>query len=156
MSFRSVVILAALAAPASLALAASPLSDPDSLPKVSCMSIHYSAAFLKKYPKAPAACLEGRVANGETYGKFNAKVFLNGGDDGVTTVQLLNVSGDPVTTFSFKAKPGAQVQVNGKPEAISDLKPGEQITFWVSEKRMSAVALPGATADSWRVMPPHK
>jgi hypothetical protein len=152
MSFRSVLILAALAVPASLALAESPLSDPDSLPKVSCTNIHYSNAFLKKYPKAPAACQEGRVANGETYGKFTAKVYLNG--DGITTVNMLNVSGDPVTTFSFKAKPGAQVIVNGKSEAISDLKPGEQITFWVSEKRMQASAMPGATADSWRVMPP--
>ena len=97
---------------------------------MSCTSIHYSAAFLAKYPKAPAACLEGRKANGETYGKFNAKVYLNG--DGITTVQMLNVSGDPVTTFSFKAKPGATVSVNGKPEAIADPKPGEQITFWVS------------------------
>jgi len=153
MSFRSVLILAALAVPASVTLADTPLSDPDSLPKVSCTAIHYSNAFLAKYPKAPAACLEGRVANGETYGKFNAKVYLN--SDGITTVNLLNVSGDPVTTFSFKAKPGAQVVVNGKPEAISDLKPGEQISFWVSEKRMSAAAMPGATAESWRVVPPH-
>jgi hypothetical protein len=55
MSFRSVLILAALAVPASVALADSPLSDPDSLPKVGCTAIHYSNAFLKKHPLAPAA-----------------------------------------------------------------------------------------------------
>ena len=152
MSFRSVLILAALAAPASLALADTPLSDPDSLPKVSCDAFNYSPAFLKRYPKAPAACIEGRVANGIKYAKFNAKVYLNGPD--VTTVNLLNVAGDTTSTFSFKAPAGAKVIVNGKPEAVADLKPGETISFWVPEKRLEAHALPSQTDARWSVRPP--
>jgi hypothetical protein len=151
MSFRSALILAALAAPASLALAASP--DPDSWPKVSCDGFTYSAALLKRYPKAPAACLEGRQApDGTKYAKFNGKVYLNG--PGRTTVQMLNVAGDPLSTFSFKGVAGGKVTVNGKSENISDLKPGEVITFWVPENRLEAHSLPSSTDKSWRVLPP--
>jgi hypothetical protein len=56
----------------------------DTLPKVSCDDIHYSQAFLARYPKAPAACLEGRVANGEKWAKFNAQVYIANLPDFVT------------------------------------------------------------------------
>jgi hypothetical protein len=154
MRFRTALMVLSLAVPASVALADAPsLSDPDSLPKISCTQFTYSSAFLHKYPKAPAGCLEGRVFKGHKYAKFNAKVYLIGPD--FTTVQLLNVAGDTTSTFSFKAPAGAQVVVNGKPEPIEQLKEGDQITFWVPQGRMSAQSLPGPTNAAWRVMPPQ-
>ena len=60
MSFRSVLILAALAAPASLALADTTLAtDPDSLPKISCDKFTYSAALLQQISEGP-----GRMPGG--------------------------------------------------------------------------------------------
>jgi len=154
MKIRSALLLAALTVSASIALADTPsLSDPDSLPKVSCTEFAYSPAFLKKYPKAPAACQEGRVLNGVKYAKFTAKVFLVTPE--FTTVQLLNVSGDPTTTFSFKAPASATMLINGKSTKMSDLKTGDQISFWVPEKRLAAQSLPGPTHESWRVLPPQ-
>jgi hypothetical protein len=50
--------------------------DPNKLPKLDCNTFKYSSAFLDKYLKAPA-CLEGRVYEGTTYAKFNAKVYIN-------------------------------------------------------------------------------
>jgi hypothetical protein len=153
MKFRPCVLIAALALPASVALADPALSDPDSLPKVSCTEFTYSATFLSRYPKAPAACQEGRVVKGVKYAKFNAKVYLANPD--FITVQLLNVAGDMISTFSFKPGPGAQIVVNGKPEGFSDLKPGDAITFWLPEKSLKARALPGPTKQAWRVLPPQ-
>ncbi len=153
MKFRSCLLLAALALPASVALAAAALSDPDTLPKVSCTEFTYSSTFLARYPKAPAACQEGRVANGVKYAKFNAKVYLANPD--FITVQLLNVAGDMISTFSFKPAAGAKITVNGKAEAFSDLKVGDPITFWLPEKSLKARALPGPTKDAWRVLPPQ-
>ncbi len=153
MKFRTCMLLAALALPASVALADTALSDPDSLPKVSCTEFTYSATFLSRYPKAPAACQEGRVVNGVKYAKFNAKVYLTSPD--FITVQLLNVAGDMITTFSFKPAPGAQIVVNGKPEGFADLKAGDAITFWLPEKSLKARALPGPTKQAWRVLPPQ-
>jgi hypothetical protein len=146
------LIGSALALPLSIgaALAADPMASDT---KIACTEVKYSSEFLDKYPQAPAACLEAVEKEGKRYAKFNAKVFLNSADR--TTVQLLNVKGDPLTTFSFKPGPDAGVNIDGKKTKFTDLKPGEQISFWVSEDRLTASELPGATDDSWAVLPPQ-
>jgi hypothetical protein len=121
--------------------------------QIACSEMKYSSEFLAKYPQAPAACLEARDHDGKRYAKFNARVFLNSADR--TTVELLNVKGDPLTTFSFKPAADAGVNINDKKVKFTDLKKGEKISFWVSEDRMTASELPGATEDSWAVLPPQ-
>ena len=96
---KCALLVTALALPLTMGSAFA-AEDFDKLEKVACSDLKYSSEFLAKYPTAPAACLEGRVHEGKRYGKFVAKVFLNSPDR--TTVELLNVKGDPLTTFSFK------------------------------------------------------
>jgi len=38
---------------------------------------------------------------------------------------------------------------------FSDMAVGEKLTLWVSEKRLTAMELPGSTAQSWAVLPPQ-
>ena len=109
MSFRSVLILAALAVPASVALADTALvSDPDSLPKISCdRQSTYSAALAEALSEGPGRLPGGRVApNGDQYAQVQAKVYLNSARR--HDRELLNVSGDPISTFSFKGVAGRQ------------------------------------------------
>jgi hypothetical protein len=154
-----VLFLSALVLPLSMngctasgaAQAAKPV-DPAKLPKVECSDLKFSTAFLDKYPTAPAACREAREYNGKRYAKFEAKVYIS--DPEFMTVQLLNVVGDPLTTFSFKPRPDQHVKINGKDTKFHDAKVGEKLTFWVSEDRMTASELPGSTEDSWAVLPP--
>ena len=146
-----VLFLSALALPLSIGIARA-IPNPNDLPQVACSDMRYSHAFLAKYPKAPAACQDARVYNGDRYAKFDAKVYLV--DPAFTTVQLLNVAGDMVTTFSLKAGPDEHVLVNGEETPFHDLKVGQKITFWVSEKRLEAVELPGSTEHAWAVIPP--
>jgi hypothetical protein len=47
------------------------------------------------------------------------------------------------------------VTINGKKTKFTDLKKGETISFWVSGDRLTASELPGATDDSWAVLPPQ-
>lgn len=156
MQIRTILPLAMVVIPVGLALADTPLSNPDSLPKVSCDDIHYSSAFLEKYPKAPAACLEGRLANGEKWAKFNAKVYLVNLPEFIT-VEMLDVAGLAVTTFSLKPSPTEKVVVNGQSVPFSQVKRGDVITLWFPEARFEAKAVPAATANSWIVFPPqHK
>jgi hypothetical protein len=152
-SKKCALLVTALALPFSIG-AVSAGEEFDKLEKVACTDLKYSSEFLDKYPTAPAACLEGRIADGKKYGKFTAKVYLQNAD--FTTVQLLNVKGDPLTTFSFKPGPDAHIKIDGKDTKFTDLKPGEKITFWVSEDRMTASELPGSTEESWAVLPPAK
>lgn len=126
--------------------------DPNRLTKVECSDLKFSDEFLKKYPEAPAACIEAREYNGKRYAKFNAKVYLNSADR--TTVTLQSAAGKDLSTFSFRPGPDATIRVNGKPTRITEFRPGETITFWVSEDRMTATAMPGSSEESWSVLPP--
>ena len=75
-------------------------------------------------------------------------------EDIAASVELLNVRGDPLTTFSFKPAADAGVMIDGKKTKFTDLKKGEKISFYVSADRLEASELPGSTADSWAVLPP--
>ena len=154
MKMRTGMVGLALIAPLAVAWGAKPV-DPESLSKVACSEIHFSKAFLQRYPQAPAACIEGRADEGGVkYAKFNAKVYLNSADR--TTVQLLDSKGDTKTTFSFKPKQqSSSITVNGQKTRIQDLRPGDELSFWVPEAKLTAGTLPAATAQSWTVLPPQ-
>ena len=153
MQTRTLLPLATLVIPIGLAMADTPLSNPDSLPKVACKDIHYSEAFLQRYPKAPAACIEGRVSNGENWGKFNAKVSVAHLPEYIT-IQPLNAAGDPTGTLSFKPPAGAKVYVSGKSTPVSELQNGDVITLWIPQTRLEAREMPSATASAWQLLPP--
>jgi hypothetical protein len=147
------LLLAAIALPLSIGAAhAAKRIDPDKLPQVACSDLQFSRAFLAKYPKAPAACVDGRVYNGKRYAKFQAKVYIS--DPAFMTVEMLDAAGGAVTTFSFKPGPSQGVHVNGKLKKFHDMAVGEKLTIWVSEDRMTAQELPGSTANSWAMLPP--
>ena len=151
MIIRAKWLLAMLALPLMITTAFAVI-DPDKLPQVPCADLQFSKAFLAKYPKAPGACQDARVYKGQRYAKFVAKVYISSPQ--FMTVEMLDSSGATVTTFSFKPAPGQGVHVNGKLEKFSDMSVGEKLTIWVSEKRMTAMELPGSTAHSWAVLPP--
>jgi hypothetical protein len=153
MMIRAKWLFAALALPLTIGTTFAAV-DPDKLPQVACSDLKFSPAILAKYPKAPAACLDARVYKGHRYAKFEAKVYISSPQ--FMTVELLDASGATVTTFSFKPGAGTVqgVHVNGKLRKFSDMAVGEKLTFWVSEKRLTAMELPGSTANSWAVLPP--
>jgi hypothetical protein len=126
----------------------------DSDARITCKEVKYSSEFLKRYPDAPAACIEAVEKNGERYAKFNARVYLNTVDR--MTVELLNVKGDRLSTFSFKPNVEATVNIDGKRTRFADIRPGQTITFWVSGDRLTASALPPSTEEVWAVLPPYE
>jgi len=143
---------AALIAGCGATTTASKPPNPNTLKKVECSSLHFSDEFLKKYPEAPAACVDAREYQGKRYAKFKARVYLNSEDR--TTVTLLDKAGKDLSTFSFKPGPTATIRMNGKDTKVSNYRPGEVISFWVSEDRMAASALPSSSEESWAVLPP--
>ena len=147
MRIQPVLVAFALSAPFTGVWGGTP--DPNSLPKVSCSDFKYSQAFLAKYPKAPAACLEGRTYNGVNYAKFNAKV-TQVSSSGVT-VQLLDVAGSPISALTIKpADQKAFILVDGKQTKATDLNQGDSVTFWVPQSRMEVNALP--SQSHWIVL----
>lgn len=125
--------------------------DPNTLPKVACSDLTFNSDFLDKYPKAPAACLEAREYKGQRYAKFNGKVYIV--DPSYITVQMFNVSGDLLTAVTFKPSTNASLFVNGKREKFSELKAGDPVTFWISEKRFSFYDAPGGRREATGLPP---
>ena len=155
MSIRSLFVPLLLALPLAGAVAAPPsvADDPESLPKASCSDLHFSSAFLSKYPKAPAACLEVRILDGRKYARFDGKVFLLSPE--FVTVTFLNVAGDELTTFSFKPQESSRVLIDGKDVKYTDMKKGDKLTFWMPEDGLSVRKTLTPTDDHWRVLPPR-
>lgn len=104
--------------------------------------VTYSHEFLAKYPKAPAACQEVVEANGQKWVRFNAKT--RSAHDGQATFDFMNSYGNPVATLTFAFTPDAQVTVDGRPVMASSLKGGEEVVFWMPEKRFGFYAQAGA------------
>jgi hypothetical protein len=143
----------AVSLPSFAATAATKSVDPETLPKVSCTKLVFSQDFLRKYPKAGAACQEARVYKGLRYAKFSGKVSMT--DPAYIVVQVFNAGGDALSSVTFKPQPSSKVLVNGEPTTIADLKVGDPVTFWVSEKRFAMYPTPGATANASKGLPPH-
>ena len=138
---------------ASLSVAWAQPINPDRMTKVACSDLHFSEAFLQRYPQAPAACIDARQdQDGGKWAKFHARVFLNSSDR--TTVNLLGPDGAMKTTFSFRPRPGATIQLNGRNTRITSLRPGDELDFWIPESKMTAGEMPEATTQSWQVLPP--
>jgi hypothetical protein len=96
-----------------------------------CSNIAWNAAFLKDYPKAPAACRDVTVKDGVKYAKFNGKVSKV--SDTYVQVEISDVGNFPISTIAFQVGVGGQVTMNDKVEKVKDLKVGDQLTFWVPE-----------------------
>ncbi|HUO19546.1 MAG TPA: hypothetical protein VMU44_07225 [Steroidobacteraceae bacterium] len=153
MKKRIALLLLAFVMPTGIALATTPLANPTKLPKVSCDTFHYSDAFLARFPMAPAACREGRVLDGREWARFDTRVYLIDYPQFIT-VRMLDVRGNPVSTFSFHPAPNARIVMNGRSIPFSQVKLGDTITFWKSEQRLDRRLMPPETAVAWQVMPP--
>jgi hypothetical protein len=140
-SSHTIVVAAALALASSVSSDASTAVDPNTLPKVECLALHYDAAFLAKHPKTPAACLEARVYKGHRYMKVKGQVYIAGTDS--MTITFQNVAGDPLDTVTVKRSVPLRVIVDGKEADIADLPSGKELTFWIPESIFSAQSTTG-------------
>ena len=85
--------------------------------------VKYSSEFLAKCPDAPGDLVEA-VRGRQALRQAVAKVFLTSADH--TTVELLNVEGDPLTT-SASAGPDTAVDVEGKNKRVR----GTPLPMWM-------------------------
>jgi len=132
--------LAAVVALASSAATAAPKPvDPASLPRVECASLHYSEAFLAKYPRAPAACLEARLYKGETYMKARGMVYVI--DPPAISFAFMDQFGNSLGTVTVSNPNSLRVIINGKDVSATQLRNNETLTFWVPESIFAAESI---------------
>jgi len=113
--------------------------------QLSCVKdMVYSQEFLAKYPRAPAACNELIVSQGEKWARFDAEVKNRQGLH--LTVDFIDHQSRPVATMTFEFTPDATLTLSEKHavKPVGYLHEGDKIVVWVPEKRFGFYAEPGA------------
>ena len=106
-----------------------------------CLEIIWSPEMLAKHPKIASACQEVMQREGKSYVKFEGevkKVAKNG-----TEVVMDMKGGDTIT---LNPQPGRQVVVGGRKVGVKTLNPGDKLTFYIPEDRLTAAVMETPTA----------
>lgn len=136
---QKVLLAAVVALVSSAAVAAPKAVDPDSLPRIECSALRYSEAFLAKYPKAPAACLEARIYKGETYMKAKGTVYVV--DPPAISFAFMDEFGNTLGTVTVQNPSTLRVIINGQVVSATQLENNETLTFWVPESIFAAESI---------------
>jgi hypothetical protein len=96
-----------------------------------CMAIKWNSQFLKEHPNAPAGCQEVDTRNGVKYAKFSGTV--KSVSSGEAMVAMKNVAGTERGMIKVNVGGDKMIMINGKQEKASDVKPGDNLNFYVKE-----------------------
>jgi hypothetical protein len=110
--------------------------------KLSCgKDVLYSQEFLQRYPKAPAGCQEVVSKEGTKWIRFNAEV--TGVKGGLVSMDIKNVSGDPIGNVQVESTGDARIKMEGKDVKFISLQQGDEVDIWVPEARYGFYSEPG-------------
>jgi len=143
MNTRAKIIAAAFA----LAAAAGVNAQNSSVDKAftangtNCLEIVWSPEMLAKHPKIASACQEVLQKDGKSYVRFDGEVKKV--SKGGTEVQMDMKGGDVIT---LHPKEGRTVYVGGKKTAVKSLRPGDTLTFYIPEDRLTAAVMETPTS----------
>lgn len=103
----------------------------------------YSPQFLQRYPRAPAACREVVMKDGQKWIRFEAEVLSVRGDQ--VTANFIDEFNRVIATLTFVADPTAPVIVNGLEMTYKSIMNGDTLSFWMAENRYGFYGSPGAS-----------
>jgi len=143
MNIRAKIIAAAFA----LAAAAGVNAQNSSVDKTftangtNCLEIIWSPEMLAKHPKIASACQEVMQRDGKSYVKFEGEVKKV--SKGGTEVVMDMKGGDRIT---INPKPDRKVMVGSNMVPVKSLRPGDELTFYIAEDRLTAAVMESPTA----------
>ena len=106
-----------------------------------CTQITWAPEMLAKHPKIASACQEVMHRDGRTYVKFEGEVkkVAKGGSE----VTMDMKGGDRIT---LNPDPNKVLNVGGSKVKVKNLKPGDNLTFYVPDNRVIATVMETPTA----------
>lgn len=97
-----------------------------------CSSVHWSTTALRRYPQIAAACQEVVERGGIAYVKFEGELSRN------EAGRELKVKFRDAGEMTLTPPAELRVYVDGRRVAVEDLKPGDELTFYIAETRLAA------------------
>jgi len=118
-ALRATVLMAGLFVSAQLMAAESP----------GCSGVKFSQSVLEKFPRAQEACLDVVTKGGQQYAVFKADLSSVQGNTVRVRVRLPDGSYSDLK--SIKTRPDLRVLVDGKPYAMNELAPNQELTTYI-------------------------
>lgn len=134
-ALRATVLLAGLFASAELMAAESP----------GCPGVKFSESVLEKFPRAQEACLDVITKAGQDYAVFKANLQSVQGN--IVRVRVRLPDGSYSDTKSIKTKSELRVLVDGKPYAVNELAPDQELTTYIRVDRPMIALAPAKETD---------
>ncbi|HEX5160089.1 MAG TPA: hypothetical protein VFV88_00095 [Steroidobacteraceae bacterium] len=101
-----------------------------------CLEIVWSPEMLAKHPKIASACQEVLQKDGKAYVRFDGEVKKV--SKGGTEVVMDMKGGDTIT---LNPAEGRTVYIGGKKVPVKSLRPGDTLTFYIPEDRLTAAVM---------------
>jgi hypothetical protein len=133
MKIKVAMIAAVFALAASAGASAAETDKAFTATGTDCTQIVWSQEQLAKHPKIGSACKEVVQRNGKTYVKFEGEVRKVADKGQTLVVEVAN--GDMLTV---NPPPDFTISIGGKPTPVKTLRPGDMLTFYVPEDRLTA------------------
>ena len=134
-ALRVIVLVSGLFASAALMAAESP----------GCPNVKFSQSVLEKFPRAQEACLDVITKGGQQYAVFKAD--LTGVQGNTVRVRVKLPDGSYSDTKSISTKPNLRVLIDGKPYAVSELAPNQELTTYIRVDQPMIALAPASQSD---------
>jgi hypothetical protein len=136
MKIRAISIAAVLAFAAAAGVSAQSPEHTFTASGANCTQIVWSQEILAKYPRIAVACKSVEQKNGKYYVKFEGTVkkVINKGEQ--VAIDFSNGKGAKPITMT--PREGFTANIDGKQVPAKNLRPGDKLTFFIPDDRLTA------------------
>jgi hypothetical protein len=134
-----------------LAAATSMAAESPAAESPGCPNVKFSDAVLQRFPHAQDACLDVITKGGEQYGVFKADLSSVQGN--TVRVRMRLPDGSYSDTKSIRTSPNLRVLVDGKPYAVNELAPNQELTTYIRVEQPMIALAPANQEDPVEAVP---
>jgi hypothetical protein len=129
------------------------VTDNPQIRKASCAEVAWQKELLLQYPMITEACQEVVISDGEKWARFSGE-FIERHDDGSIRTTIDDRHGKSLGQFNLMPAPDQRVLIDGQRVRFSQLRPGQELNFYVPESRYALATEQGApVAQQARILP---
>ena len=108
-----------------------------------CDEVNWGEDVVKAFPNASKACRSVMMKNDQPYAKYVAEVQSANASE--VTLHMLDSKDKAISKLVIAPKEGAHVKIDGKDVAVSKLKKGDLVSFYIPHDRWGLYADPDST-----------
>jgi hypothetical protein len=116
-----------------------------------CQRVQFSEQVLDRFPDARKSCLDVITRDGQEYAVFKAELQEVRGN--TLRVRVKNPDGTFGKTQSIQTSPQRRVLIDGRPYAVSELAPNQELTAYVHVTRPEIAIAPVADSEPVEAVP---